>query len=154
MADTDRLDNSPEMYDELTDRAKAVLQAWIQHALVSASVRSSSWSSSFLKQEFEAVGFDISNGAFKGAMRAAGYEPKKRSDAPDWYFAVRPRAPGSAVRKRPPILRRGETFTLKYLTSEEHVAFNALVEAAHELVHKPSISIQPSPEHVDTAEQP
>ncbi len=149
MTDIDRVDDNPDAYDGLDDVAKAAVQAWIQHAAAPASARSSSWSSSFLKQEFEAVGFPITNGAFKGAMLAAGYEPKKRSDAPDWYFAVRPRALGSARMKRPPILRHGETFPLSHLTPDEHVAFDTVVEAAREHVHKASGSMRVPPEHHD-----
>ena len=83
-------------------------------------------------------------------MLAAGYEPKKRSDHPDWYFAVKPRAIGTTRMKRPPILLRGKTFLLNHLTIEEHVAFDALVEAAYEDVRKQAISMQASPEHVDS----
>src|SRR6266566_3722626 len=85
----------------------------------------------------------------KAALLAAGYEPKKRSDAPDWYFAVRPRALGSARMKRPPILRHGETFPLSHLTPDEHVAFDTVVEAAREHVHKASGSMRVPPEHND-----
>ncbi len=149
MTNTDHVDNSLDAYDALTDMAKAALQAWIQHAVAPAPARTNAWSSSFLKQEFEAVGFSITNGAFKGAMLAAGYEPKKRSDAPDWYFAVKPRALGSARMKRPPILRRGETFPLSHLTRDECLAFDAVVEAARAHLRKPSSSMQVSPEYLD-----
>ncbi len=74
MRDADWLDDHPDAYDRLTATAKEALHVWIRQARAPASPHNTTWSSSFLKREFEAVGFALTNGEFKGAMLAAGYE--------------------------------------------------------------------------------
>jgi len=69
-----RLD-TPEAYDDLTALEKDALAYWIDHAMCKAA-RYSKCSSYETKHDFEAEGFYVTNGQFKGAMLAAGYQPK------------------------------------------------------------------------------
>jgi hypothetical protein len=149
MRDAEWLDDHPDAYERLTAMAQEALHVWIRHALAPASPQNTTWSSSFLKREFEAVGFALTNGEFKGAMLTAGYEPKKRSDSPDWYFAVKTRTVGSAQMKRPAILGPGKTFPLTHLTMEERDAFDALAALAHNHIRKHALPIQASPAPLD-----
>ncbi len=69
-----RLD-TPEAYDDLTALEKDALAYWIDHAMCKAA-RYSKCSSYETKHDFEAEGFYVTNGQFKGAMLAADYQPK------------------------------------------------------------------------------
>ncbi len=94
--------NSADEYDALTPEKQADLQAWIARAIMPGTGRAkhADYTSDTLKQCYERVrdtdddqhGHDISNGAFKGAMRAAGYEPIDPT-ALNWTFRIQPRCP-------------------------------------------------------------
>ncbi|XYH94860.1 YozE family protein [Sorangium sp. So ce1128] len=89
--DPDTFRNGKGAY-ALTESEQETLLSWIRDNFVPAKsvLRQSSYT---LKHSFESasgpqVGFYITNGHFKGAMLAAGFEsidPKAR----DWYFRVR-----------------------------------------------------------------
>ncbi len=121
--------NDPEEYAGLTEKAQAALQVWIRLAIAPAPPRTRGWSSYFLKHEFEAVGFYITNGEFKGAMLAAGYAPKDEGDFPNWSYPVKARAVGNGRMKRPFLIVRGETFSLRHLSKEDRAAFDAFIRA-------------------------
>jgi hypothetical protein len=84
--------NNPSEYDELLDAEKAALQAWIQLAVEPADRADMCRNSYGMKHDFEAVGFYVTNGMFKGAMLAAGYQPTEttRNDI-NWKFRAKPR---------------------------------------------------------------
>lgn len=86
----------PSDYTTLSDLEQTALQAWIRLAIRPARRyhRSTSYG---LKHHFEKVGFYITNGAFKGAMQAAGYAPRTPT-ARNWEFKIRlrPSAPTPA----------------------------------------------------------
>lgn len=78
----------PSEYDRLKDDTKRAIQAWIRSNVVPAKSRSKQ-SSYGLKHICEhAIGCYISNGEFKGAMLAAGYEPKDR-ERQNWYWHIK-----------------------------------------------------------------
>ncbi len=88
--------NSPGLYNRLSPSNQASVQAWIQRAISPGTGRTSDgrMSSYGLKHCFERSpgGFYLTNGAFKGAMLAAGYEPRD-STALNWQFRIEPRCP-------------------------------------------------------------
>jgi hypothetical protein len=79
----------PEHYDQLTTPQKETLQLWIVSNLMPIGSINSRCTSYGLKHFFEATsdGFYISNGMFKGAMLAAGYQVGDRSSK-NWHFNV------------------------------------------------------------------
>ena len=84
--------NDPKLYAELEIEYRKELDSWIKSRFVAAknifSGRLSSTSYG-LKHEFESdTGIYISNGAFKGAMQAAGFEPV-RAEERNWRFRVK-----------------------------------------------------------------
>lgn len=79
--------DQPTEYDRLSDLEKTALQAWIQSSIRPAG-RYNASTSYGLKHRFEAVGFYITNGAFKGAMVAAGYKPRDET-AHNWQFKIK-----------------------------------------------------------------
>lgn len=83
--------NNPNEYEELTDQQKNALHLWIDETLepLRISKYNNSPSSYYLKHLFEESenGFYISNGVFKGAMLAAGFEPAKRDEL-NWHFKL------------------------------------------------------------------
>lgn len=81
-------EDDPREYAKLSDAQKEALRAWI--ALVMRPVKTVGPSTSYtMKHDFERVGFYVTNGAFKGAMLAFGYEPAER-EALNWRFRQRP----------------------------------------------------------------
>lgn len=78
----------PEAYDQLRPLEKEILTYWIEHAICGA-VRYSKRSSYGIKHDFEREGFYITNGQFKGAMLAAGYQPKSTREL-NWIFKITP----------------------------------------------------------------
>lgn len=81
--------DEPEGYDKLSPSEKEILQAWIAANLESIASFNTGCTSYGLKHFFEqsANGFYIHNGAFKGAMLAAGYRVKD-SSLQNWNFNV------------------------------------------------------------------
>lgn len=73
--------DDPSEYNLLSRQQQRILQAWIQRNLVPHKIKSFSGPSSYwIKHYFEYShrGFYISNGCMKGAMAAAGFEPKDK----------------------------------------------------------------------------
>ncbi len=99
--------NSSGSYNTLSPAQQAALHAWVGHAIRPGTGRTSAgrMSSYGLKHCFERSpgGFYLTNGAFKGAMLAAGYEPRD-STALNWQFRIEPRCPR---RRRQQFLGRG-----------------------------------------------
>jgi hypothetical protein len=91
----------PNEYDELRDDMKAALAAWIANRIVSARTvyKASSYGlkhqfASQMRQERPIANEDyyVSNGEFKGAMLAAGYEPTNPADQ-NWLYRIKPAYP-------------------------------------------------------------
>jgi hypothetical protein len=83
-------DAHPDRYEELADGQKAALSAWIGKAFKPSDTELGQ-SSYNLKHEFERshAGFYVTDGQFKGAMLAAGYEPHDADPYPwSWYFEI------------------------------------------------------------------
>lgn len=82
--------NSPAQFLELEPAEQAALVDWIQSVLVPAKTpfRRNSYG---MKHDFdrEPDGFYVRNGAFKGAMVAAGFPPVGEYEV-NWRFRVRP----------------------------------------------------------------
>ena len=82
--------NSPAQFLELEPAEQAALVDWIQSVLVPAKTpfRRNSYG---IKHDFdrEPDGFYVRNGAFKGAMLAAGFPPVDETEL-NWGFRVRP----------------------------------------------------------------
>lgn len=78
----------PEAYNDLGQVEKEALAYWINHAMCNAA-RYSQRTSYGIKHDFEREGFYITNGQFKGAMLAAGYQPEDASEL-NWMFKVKP----------------------------------------------------------------
>ncbi len=87
--------NCPEDHDALWREERAVLRAWIAANMRAAKTPDPYRTSYGLKHRFEESegGFYLSNGAFKGAMLAAGYEPADKSEL-NWRFWARLREHG------------------------------------------------------------
>ena len=85
-----RLDdvNQPSSYDKLPDSEKADLQVFILGSLIPAdgTGRFGSYSLKHIYQRLE--GRYVTNGEFKGAMLAAGFEPIDRCEL-TWQFSYR-----------------------------------------------------------------
>ncbi len=66
----------PGEYHDLSPDVRAELLLWIRHRLTPTKVKVYPGTSYGLKHLFEDdAGYYVSNGAFKGAMLEAGYEP-------------------------------------------------------------------------------
>lgn len=78
--------NQLSEYEKLSETEKAVLLAWIERHMCSAT-RTDGKTSYYYKHRFEESeeGFGISNGVFKGAMKAAGHKPHKPGQK-NWTF--------------------------------------------------------------------
>lgn len=80
----------PSEYEKLFTDQQATLQLWISQNIVPFKQKAFSGPTSYwLKHYFEysAGGFYISNGAMKGAMAAAGFEPKDDSHK-NWTYQL------------------------------------------------------------------
>jgi hypothetical protein len=93
--------NDPADYAALTPGQRACLAAYIGHMFMPSRrgiprVKSTSYG---LKQPFDAHAFYVTNGQFKAAMRAAGYDPLDAT-ARNWSFAVSYRDPAMRRRQR------------------------------------------------------
>ena len=82
--------NDPRCLQDLPAGQQAVLIRWIRDVLVPAG-RAFHRTSYGMKHDFENEpgGFYVTNGMFKGAMLAAGYQPVDASEI-NWRFRVRP----------------------------------------------------------------
>jgi hypothetical protein len=87
--------NQPEEYEKLSDADKATLLQWIADSIEPAQTvyKSTSYS---LKHAFEesSVGFYITNGQIKGAMKAAGYAAVDESMV-NWSYRIKPKVRGA-----------------------------------------------------------
>ncbi len=92
--------NSPAQFLELESAEQAALVDWIKSVLVPAKTpfRRNSYG---MKHDFdrEPDGFYVRNGAFKGAMVAAGFPPVDETEL-NWRFRVRPAKILSRVEQR------------------------------------------------------
>jgi hypothetical protein len=90
VAERDRAANDPAGFRQLTPAEQAALGGWIRDVLVPAKTifRRTSYG---MKHDFEREpqGFYLTNGMFKGAMQAAGYQPVD-ADELNWCFRVKP----------------------------------------------------------------
>ena len=76
----------PTQYDRLSDDQKQLLQDWISDRIKPSSAYLYLHTSYGLKHSFEHdTGLYIPNGAFKGAMLAAGYTPNKEDEVNPSY---------------------------------------------------------------------
>ncbi len=82
--------NRPEDHDALDREEQAALRAWIDANMWPAKTPDPYQTSYGLKHRFEdsESGFYLTNGALKGAMLAAGYEPADPSEL-NWRFRAR-----------------------------------------------------------------
>jgi hypothetical protein len=78
----------PEAYDELSQIKKDAIAYWIEHAICKAT-KYSKRTSYGIKHDFEHGGFYLTNGQFKGAMLAAGYQPEDAQEL-NWTFKIKP----------------------------------------------------------------
>lgn len=83
--------NKPEHFNELSAKEKDDLLDWINANLEPYRTQGyySRRNSYRLKHNFEFSedGFYVTNGQFKGAMLASGFEPKDYDDL-NWYFTL------------------------------------------------------------------
>jgi hypothetical protein len=90
VAERDREANDPAGFQKLEPEQQTALVDWIRAVLVPAKkvFRRNSYG---MKHDFdrEPDGFYVYNGAFKGAMLAAGFHPVDESDL-NWRFRVKP----------------------------------------------------------------
>jgi hypothetical protein len=90
LAERDWEANDPDGFQKLNPEEQAALVDWIRAVLVPAKTvfRRNSYG---MKHDFdrEPDGFYVKNGAFKGAMLAAGFHPVDENDL-NWRFRVKP----------------------------------------------------------------
>jgi|GEM_PF-877843 len=93
IAERERQANDPAAFQRLTPEEQSALVDWIRAVLAPAKTvfRRNSYG---MKHDFarEPDGFYIYNGAFKGAMLAAGFRPVDREEV-NWRFRVKPSHP-------------------------------------------------------------
>lgn len=93
LAESDWAANDPAAFQRLTPQEQSALVDWIRAVLAPAKTvfRRTSYG---MKHDFEREpdGFYIYNGAFKGAMLAAGFDPVEASEL-NWRFRVKPSHP-------------------------------------------------------------
>ena len=114
--------NSAEDYQTLRDAEKRAVQLWIVLTIVPAR-REYPYSSYGLKHDFEKVGFYLTNGQMKGAMKQAGYSPVDAS-ALNWTFRI------SRVCNQKIDALAGLRFDMRHLSNEERLEFFKVVQAA------------------------
>jgi len=99
-SERDRVLSDPESLNQLEPAQRAALVDWIGSVLVPAKTvfRRNSYG---MKHDFEKEpdGFYVWNGAFKGAMLAAGHRPVD-ADELNWRFRVKPAHPLSRSEQR------------------------------------------------------
>lgn len=91
---TEKMINSPEYYQELSDEEKERLCDWIICNIFPRKTPNHEHSSYKLKHYFEhdKGGFYITNGQFKGAMIACGFEPVNENEL-NWHFSISQKSP-------------------------------------------------------------
>jgi hypothetical protein len=93
VAERERQANDPAAFQRLTPEEQSALVDWIRAVLAPAKTvfRRNSYG---MKHDFarEPDGFYIYNGAFKGAMLAAGFRPVDKEEV-NWRFRVKPAHP-------------------------------------------------------------
>jgi hypothetical protein len=84
--------NSPIEYEKLESSQKSLVVTWIKENFEHRKSINYRHSSYELKHIFERShdGFYITNGAFKGALLAAGFT--NHNDGMNWYFAITERS--------------------------------------------------------------
>jgi hypothetical protein len=87
--------DSPTEFDALPPEKQAALLVWIAQAMKPAAVFGRHTSYSMKHAAEEVLGY-VSNGEFKGAMLAAGYEPKDLDEL-NWTFKARPCVRGLGI---------------------------------------------------------
>lgn len=81
-------EDSPEMYEELSSEVKASLATWIAENLTLRKTANFNHSSYGLKHRFEHdTSLYVYNGAFKGAMQAAGYVAVDSTEQ-NWHYKI------------------------------------------------------------------
>lgn len=88
--------NLPAEFDLLPTAEQAALRYWVRKVFKPAD-RRSPFDSYGMKHHFEAEGFYVTNGAFKGAMVLEGFLPVD-PDSLNWVFKVRTAARVSGTR--------------------------------------------------------
>lgn len=85
-----QIDN-PNEYEKLSFQQTKTVLSWISRNIKPHKVRNNRHYSKGIKRyferDYEAGGFPISNGAFKGAMKASGYNPVDES-CTNWEFYI------------------------------------------------------------------
>ncbi len=81
--------NHPSDFETLSHAEQNALRYWIRHAICYSRAVNTSRDSYGLKHDFEAEGFYITNGQFKGAMLLEGFVPKNIHML-NWNFSVKP----------------------------------------------------------------
>lgn len=84
----DSTKDHPSEFGDLSSAKQDALVYWIRNAMVGSNsyCRRDTYG---IKHDFEAEGFYVSNGEFKGAMLVCGYRPKIVT-AQNWTFRIRP----------------------------------------------------------------
>lgn len=87
--------NHPNIYNELPLKIKKELDTWIQENFVKSKTVYRTRTSYGLKHDFQRdTGIYIYNGAFKGAMKKAGFEAADEAQL-NWHFKMKERIPDS-----------------------------------------------------------
>jgi len=113
--------NRLEAYDNLCPVEQAALLEWIRLATKPAKTVAPSTSYG-IKHDFEDAGFYITNGQFKGAMRASGHAPVDPEEL-NWEFRIRPTGKRSKS-------RNGAIYHVEHLTPQEREDLEALTRVA------------------------
>lgn len=79
--------NHPDAFGELSAVEQKIVTGWIKENFISRKTPNTEHTSYGLKHIFEAagVGFYMTNGMFKGAMIAGGFEPVVADTLNCWY---------------------------------------------------------------------
>ena len=79
--------NHPDAFDELSADEQKIVMEWIKENFISRKTPNTEHTSYGLKHIFghADVGFYMTNGMFKGAMIACGYEPVVADVLNCWY---------------------------------------------------------------------
>ena len=111
----------PEAYEKLIPEEQDALLEWIRLAMKPAKTVAPTTSYG-IKHDFEGAGFYITNGQFKGAMRASGHAPVDPEEL-NWEFRIRPTGKRSKS-------RNGAIYHVEHLTPQEREDLEALTRVA------------------------
>ena len=127
--------HDPTTYGCMPDALKTAVQQWIKLTIQPAKRVYDKRNSYGLKHDFERSAPGIScaymtNGQFKGAMLAAGYEPVDRSED-EWHFKIQPRSPLRPYSKKhiEGFGRNFDRFCICHCSQEVRDAYCALIAA-------------------------